>query len=264
MAGPFTGAASGAAAGSAAGPWGSIIGGGLGLLGSLFGANSAKDAQRRANEANMQEAQRNRDWQERMSNTAYQRSAKDLEAAGLNRILALGNSASTPSGAQAKIESERDPQAGDRAVASALAVKTALSQIKLQTAQADKVSAEASNIRHTGMGIENVNLEQMYKAEGARLSNVVAEHGREKISQEIRGSKLDNDIKAKLLELYEQYPKLMLAQEFPWTGVISAIGATVGGVLSVAALGRAFAVFRAAGGMWDKAKFFKFMKGMGK
>lgn len=36
-------------------------------------------------------------WQENMSNTAYQRAARDLEAAGLNRVLALGNSASTPS-----------------------------------------------------------------------------------------------------------------------------------------------------------------------
>lgn len=53
---------------------------------------------------NSTEAMKNRDWQEYMSNTAYQRAVEDMKKAGLNPILAFQNGgASTPGGSAGTI-----------------------------------------------------------------------------------------------------------------------------------------------------------------
>lgn len=56
-------------------------------------------------EFNAQEAQKQREFEEHMSNTAYQRAVKDMQKAGLNPAAmyggGAGGAASTPSGASA-------------------------------------------------------------------------------------------------------------------------------------------------------------------
>lgn len=77
------------------------IGGSLisGLLG-FAGQSSANDTNRRISNAQM-------DFQERMSNTSYQRAVKDMSAAGLNPMLAYSQGgASTPSGSMTTVQNE--------------------------------------------------------------------------------------------------------------------------------------------------------------
>lgn len=119
------------------------------LIGGLFSALGA----RRQNRMARQMAREQMAFQERMSSTAYQRATKDLEAAGLNRILALGKPASSPAGAMAPVVDEIGP-----GVSSALAVRRQNQDIKnlraterATDAQTRKTNVEADNARTQGL-----------------------------------------------------------------------------------------------------------------
>lgn len=117
---------------------GSVVGGALGYFG-----------QRDANAANAKQAQLNRDFQERMSNTSVQRHKADLIAAGFNPALAVGQQASSPAGNTAHIENAAGSGANSAAnAAQAIAtVRATMAQQQKTEAETERVELETSKRR---------------------------------------------------------------------------------------------------------------------
>lgn len=132
---------------------GSLKVGGFSNLWNKWTGRGTTAAQEEVNAFNANEAQKARDFEEQMSNTAYQRQLADMEAAGVNPALAMGaaaNGASTPSGAQA--QAAGDPTGGlsmsdlVSTLMAPLSVVQGLKNIKETEANIEKTEAEKRNI----------------------------------------------------------------------------------------------------------------------
>lgn len=95
------------------------------------------------NRSAKREAERNRDFQERMSSSAAQRSVVDYARAGLNPALAYERPSSSPGGSVASVE-----DVGAKVVSSAMAARQLAANVELTKAQTAKVNNESELLEH--------------------------------------------------------------------------------------------------------------------
>lgn len=124
-----------------------VIGGGLSFLGGQSANRMAAD-----------ESQANRDFQERMSNTAHQRQVEDLRKAGLNPILsAQYGGASSPSGSMASFS---NPVPGS--LGSDLTSAHRLDSVEKSMAKAEIANKEVQN-KNLNESTKNIAADTMVK-----------------------------------------------------------------------------------------------------
>lgn len=117
-------------------------------IGSVIGGVGDYFSGKATNEANAEQAELNRNFQERMSNTAYQRSTSDMRAAGLNPMLAYQQgSASSPQGSTAVMH---NPVGG--AINTGLAIARQRAEIKNIEAQTMKTVEETPGAKADSEG----------------------------------------------------------------------------------------------------------------
>lgn len=213
----------------------SLVSGGLGLYGSMqtneqnyeiarlnreFSADQAKKSM----DFTSAQALREMQFQERMSNTSYQRAMRDLKKAGLNPMLAYSQGgASTPSGASGS-GAEGSPSnwtVSDKintALSSAMSMRKLLADLKIS--------------ENTAKNLDEANKLVRAQEHATQVNAAKAQWEQESIKKDIENKKITNKVMSSALpgiEAEEAIDKSVVGRGLRWVNrVANSLGLSAG------------------------------------